>query len=261
MKKNGKETLAGPVALSVFRASTDNEKLQKVLWNYYDEIAISENMNYTVNKIYSCAVSGNKITVKGSLGGMSRVPYLRYTTSFEFFENGEVKVSLNGDVKKKMPQYYAGGNSKEDLYLPRVGFEFKTPSEDDGFTYYGYGKGESYCDMHYHANMGMYRSRASEEYVPYPMPQEHGNHYNTRYLKMDTGLEFTTDSAFEINVSQYTAKALEEAKHIDEIKKNGVTNVRVDYKSSGIGSASCGSELIEKYRLNEKKIKFSFIIK
>lgn len=261
MKKNGREMLAAPVAISTFRASTDNEQRQKVLWNLYDNIEISENMNYTVSKVYSCTVSGNKITVKGSLGGLSRIPYLRYTAGFEFFENGEVKVSLSGDVKKNMPKYAVEGGKKADLYLPRLGFEFKTPSEDDGFTYYGYGKDESYCDMHYHANMGMYRSRASEEYVPYPMPQEHGNHYNTRYLKMDTGLEFTTDSAFEINVSQYTAKALEDASHIDEIKKNGFTNVRVDYKSSGIGSASCGGDLLEKYRLNEKSIRFSFIIK
>ena len=49
--------------------------------------------------------------------------------------------------------------------------------------------------------------------------------------------------------------------HIDELAENGAVNVRIDYKNSGIGSASCGPELIEKYRLNEKEIvNFKFYI-
>ena len=37
--------------------------------------------------------------------------------------------------------------------------------------------------------------------------------------------------------------------------------MRIDYMNSGIGSASCGPELIEKYRLNEKEIvNFEFYV-
>lgn len=41
---------------------------------------------------------------------------------------------------------------------------------------------------------------------------------------------------------------------IDELKENGAVNVRIDYKNSGIGSASCGPDFIEKYKFNEKEI-------
>lgn len=259
MKKGGKETLASPVRISAYRAPTDNECKQAWLWNSYGNVEKAENLNRTFTKVYSLTVSGNKIKVRASLAGIARTPFFKFNAVYEFFKNGEVKVSLKGNVKDTLAKF--GPEEDDELFLPRLGFEFATPSSDDGFTYYGMGDGESYCDMHFHTLTGMYKSRASKEYVNYITPQEHGNHYGCKYLKMDSGLEFFADSAFEINVSQYTAAALDNAKHTDELSKSGVTNVRVDYKVSGIGSAGCGPALDKKYRLDEKEINFSFIMK
>ena len=69
------------------------------------------------------------------------------------------------------------------------------------------------------------------------------------------------DDEFEFNVSLYTSDALTKAMHTNELKPNGKTNIRIDYKVSGIGSNSCGPELIEKYRLSEKDISFKFYMK
>ena len=115
--------------------------------------------------------------------------------------------------------------------------------------------------MCHHSKIGKYKSVAENEYVPYITPQEHGNHTKTKYLKMDNGIEFYTDNEFEFNVSNYSTEALTDATHTDELFKNDLTNIRIDYKVSGIGSNSCGPELIEKYRLSEKKISFEFYIK
>ena len=46
-----------------------------------------------------------------------------------------------------------------------------------------------------------------------------------------------------------------------ELKKDGKTHIRIDYKMSGLGFNSCGPELDKEYRLDEKKIKFNFTIK
>ena len=54
---------------------------------------------------------------------------------------------------------------------------------------------------------------------------------------------------------------LYQAKHTDELKKDGKTHLRIDYKVSGLGSNSCGPELPEKYRLAEKEIVFTFSVK
>ena len=179
------------------------------------------------------------------------MPFLYYTANYEFYKNGTVKVSLSGDIREKT----------NCDYLPRLGFEFTLNSENDSFEYFGMGDGENYCDMHYHAKIGQYSSTAEKEYVNYIMPQEHGNHTRTKKLTMGSGLEFVGDGEVEFNVSQYTSEALTTAMHTDELIKNGKTNVRIDYMVSGIGSASCGPQLIEKYRLKKEPFEFSFFIK
>lgn len=251
MIKDGTELLADRVRLTVYRAPTDNERRHKAKYWYMHGTNdhSSENINRVISKVYDCTMAGNKITVNGSLAGIGRIPFLRFTVSYEFFEDGAVKVHLDGDVSENIT-----------TYLPRLGFEFVSPVENDGFTYYAYGKGECYRDMHYHTKIGMYESCARDEYVDYTMPQEHGNHFNAKLLRLNGGLTFASDEGFEFNVSEYTAEALDKAMHTDELKKNGYTNIRVDYKASGIGSESCGPELPEKYQLREKKIEFSFVI-
>ena len=83
---------------------------------------------------------------------------------------------------------------------------------------------------------------------------------NAKLLDIDNSLKFKTDNAFEFNVSHYNAKTLEYAMHTDELVKDKATNVRIDYKVSGMGSGSCGPELNEKYQLKEEKIRMNFWI-
>ena len=49
--------------------------------------------------------------------------------------------------------------------------------------------------------------------------------------------------------------------HTNELVKNGRTNIRIDYKVSGLGTNSCGPELAEEYRLSEQDIHFDFYLK
>lgn len=249
-KKNGIENLAGPMRLSAYKAATDNERHFKKSWELTNDNTHSENMNKTHLKVYSCNVSENKITVEASLAGISRTPYIRYQAEYEFYNDGTVSV----DTKVKVKNEY-------NTFLPRLGYEFENPVSDLGFTYYGMGPYESYTDMHLHTLPGLYSSSADSEYVPYIMPQEHGNHFGSDYLRLDTGMEVMTDSLFEINVSSYSSEALAKARHTDELKKDGKTHVRVDYRVNGIGSASCGPMLRPEHMIREKDIQFKFYIK
>ena len=199
--------------------------------------------------MYECDFDGREITVKGSLAGVSRTPYFRYTAKYAVTDDGEIKITLDGRVKEKC------------IWLPRLGFEIKTAYERSAFRYYGMGPGESYIDMHRASMIDMYESDADSEYVPYVVPQEHGNHVAVKLLEIKTGLTFEAAGTMEINVSHYTTEMLMNADHWDELEKSDFTNIRIDYKNSGIGSNSCGPELLEKYRLSEKEIRFEFYIK
>jgi beta-galactosidase len=245
--KDGQEKLAGLVSLTVWRAPTDNDRKIKYKWGLFEDNRSGENFNEIFSKVYSCKLEDNRILVDGSLAGISRLPFLRFHTVFTITADGAIKVELGGEIRE------------ECVYLPRLGFEFPMPKTDEKFRYYGMGPQENYMDMCHHTKVGMYQSTAKEEYTPYIMPQEHGNHTKTKVLEMG-GLKFSAEKEFEFNVSNYTSEMLTKAMHTDELVENENTIVRIDYKNSGIGSGSCGPELLGQYRLNEKEITFEFSI-
>ncbi len=244
--KCGEEQLKAPIRITSVRAPIDNERNVKEEWY---NVRLSENLDRQFEKVYECTLCGAEVTVKGSLAGVSKTPYFRYDAKYTVSADGTIKVELDGVVKELC------------TWLPRLGFEVKVPYEKSEFEYYGMGPYESYCDMNHGSMIDIYRSDADREYVNYIMPQEHGNHTDTKYLKIKNGLVFETEEKMEINVSHYTTKMLMEANHQDELVKDDFTNIRIDYKNSGVGSASCGPMLLKKYRLNEKEIHFSFSIK
>ena len=245
--KNGEEQLCAPICLTSFRAPIDNERNKKGEW-YWGSPWGAENLDRQFEKVYSVSLCRNELTVIGSLAGVSRLPYFRYTVKYIIFADGTIKVILDGTIKESCP------------WLPRLGFEFKVPKSKSEFRFFGMGPYESYCDMNHASMIDWYKSDAVSEYVNYVMPQEHGNHIKTKVLEMKDGLTFESEN-MDINVSCYSGKSLMYAQHQDELAKSDCTNIRIDYKNSGIGSASCGTVLLEKYRLSEKDIHFEFYIR
>jgi beta-galactosidase len=231
---------ASPIKLTVWRAPTDNDRFVKNAWFF-------ERYNNVRNKVYNCTVDGNVITVDAALASTSRSPFFAYQAKYTFIGDGSIKVELNGDFDKT-----------DRKFLPRLGFEFTTTEKE--FTYFGYGPYESYCDIHNASKLGMYDSNAEKEYVNYIKPQEHGNHFGVKYLKLGA-FEFIPETTMECNVSEYSSHDLASKAHNFELVKSGLTNVRIDYKVSGIGSNSCGPDLHEKYRVDDEKVSFNFVIK
>lgn len=229
--------LKSPLKLTTMRAPIDNDRKIVKVWE-------DERYHLTRNKVYSCKIEENTITVTAALAPVSRVPYFKYQVKYTFLPEGSVLVELDG------------GLVPDHTFLPRLGFEFKLAPSN--FEYFAYGPGEAYVDMHANARLGFYSSCADKEYVNYVKPQEHGNHYGAKYLSIG-GYEFISD-AFEFAVSEYSREELSEKKHAHELVKNGYANVRIDYKMSGIGSGSCGPQLMKKYQMNDEQVSFAVLI-
>lgn len=244
IKIDGEEQLAEKTKLSAFRAPTDNDRNVKVRWANINTWQ-GENLDCAFSKVYECEIKNGKILVLGSLAGVSRVPLLNYELNIDISESGAILFDLNCNIRN------------DAFWLPRLGFEFELPEQNNKFIYYGSGPIESYCDMHHWASVGLYESDAEKEYVNYVMPQEHGNHFNTKMLKIGKMI-FTSADGFEFNVSKYSTKALYKATHTNELMTDGKTHLRIDYKVSGIGSNSCGPGLGDRYILSEKAVHFKF---
>lgn len=255
IKVKGQELLEEEAKITAWRAPTDNDRHIKYQWGIFTDNISGWNMNRLFHKCYrmeweECQAGIIAVRVSGSLAGVAREPFARYDACYTIDSYGYLTVDL--DVKIH----------EDCVWLPRFGFEFRLPEEMEHMEYFGKGPYENYMDMCHHVKTGRFYSTASKEYVPYIRPQEHGNHTGVKYLKLqdDKGLalEFYAAKGFECNVSHYDSEQLTNTLHSYELEPGRHTIVRVDYKVSGIGSHSCGPELIEKYRLREKNFSFSF---
>jgi len=108
--------------------------------------------------------------------------------------------------------------------------------------------------------MGKYLTTVDDMFENYLMPQENGSRYGTLWAVVSNeqgmGLKFTGCPSFSFNASHYTPEDLTAASHPHELARRKETIVSIDYKMSGLGSNSCGPELLEKYRFNEKEFNF-----
>lgn len=246
--QNGVEFLASPLALSIDKAYTDNERKMRLEWKEQ----CYELINDKVKDFRIVSANDNEVVVacQHSLSPKGRFPILAVSIVYTFTATGSVYVDV--DAKQK----------ENTLWLPRFGMSFAMPKGNEYLAYYGKGPEENYCDMHHHAKVDLYHSTVTEQYEPYVRPQEHGNHIGVSMAQVfdnqGRGLLITGDS-FNFNASHISTKNLENANHTNEVIFDNETYIRVDYGVSGCGSASCGPKLAEKYRV-EGDMHYSFTV-
>ena len=66
---------------------------------------------------------------------------------------------------------------------------------------------------------------------------------------------------FSLSVSHFEPHYLTKFAHDYELVPEKETTVIIDYRNSGIGSGSCGPQLVPEYQLCEKSFEFKFNIK
>ena len=257
LKRGGRELLAARAKHSVWRAPTDNDRRIKLQWgSYYDNFRDNAGMNlgYTACRgIRITEQAADRVVVEADTAIVTnaKTPLVNVHTTYTITPDGKIAHCIGARVWDKAP------------YLPRFGMEYFFAPGMEQLTYFGMGPGENYQDMNGHAHMGQFTSSVAEQYVPYIMPQEHGNHTNVKMAALSDGVQAAvqvTGDGFEMNASHYTAQDLDTAQHDWELSPRAETVLRIDYRVSGIGSNSCGPELLEKYRLSEKEIAYAFVM-
>ena len=116
--------------------------------------------------------------------------------------------------------------------------------------------------------MGRYTSTPNKEVSPYLVPQECGNHTDTRWVEIDgaAGGRLRLEAAaepFQFSVLPYTAEELEQAMHPHELPPQNYTNVVIAAKMRGVGGDdSWGAPVYPEYCISaEEDISLEFIIR
>lgn len=240
----GMNQIQRPMEVNIWRAPTDNDMYIKQEWYRarYDKTSVRaydvevERQDNTVT--VRCHMSMAADTVQKILG---------LDTTWTIDENGAIGLTM--DVKR-YPEFPV---------LPRFGIRLFLNENMDRVQYYGMGPMESYCDKHRAASHGIYSAEVKDLHEDYIKTQENGSHYDCSYViaeSNDYKMEVLSETAFAFNASIYTQEELTAKKHNFELQPSGNTVLCVDYAQNGIGSNSCGPDLLEKYRLDSTEFEF-----
>ena len=143
--------------------------------------------------------------------------------------------------------------------LPRFGLRLFLQNDMENISYCGLGPMENYIDKCHAAYHGLFHSTVSELHEDYVRPQENGAHGDCDFAVLESNaLRMTVvGEGFSFNASHYTQEELTEKGHSFELEECGSTVLCLDYRHNGIGSASCGPALNEKYKLIDETIDLS----
>jgi beta-galactosidase len=136
--------------------------------------------------------------------------------------------------------------------LPKVGLRCALAPGLERARWYGRGPQECYSDRKAGAAFGLYESSIDDLQVPYVLPQENGNRTDARWVELrseGTGLRIASEGSFDFAASHHSAEALWKARHTVDLVRSPTTFLSIDVAQRGLGTASCGPDTLERYRL------------
>jgi len=261
LKINGENCLTSGPEFDIWRAPTDNDGLKLFPLKDQEWRTMGHWLKAGFDQLYLKTLSADAATLADG------------TIKIKVQQSGSVKTDANAF---KLFQEYLIGNSGDILIssrievaanladLPRLGFALTMPAGFEQLTWFGRGPQENYWDRKAGYPIGCYQSTVTEQYVPYVMPQEHGNHTDVRWLALHNGkcgLIFSTQEQLEFNAGHFTAADLFAAKHTYDLKPRPETILHLDYHQCGLGTNSCGPGTLPQYRLYPGTYQFNFRIR
>lgn len=244
MTFGGRKFLNRQVSINIWRAPTDNDRNRKSEW-------LRAHYDWASERAYhmTCESTDTETTLSASLSlcapTIQRIMEIEAVWTIK--HTGELSLSLSCRRGKEFPE------------LPRFGLRLFLEQSLNQVTYYGIGPYESYCDKHHAGKHGLYASPVCSLHEDYIRPQENGSHFDCDYVITENssyGLVATANRSFSFNASPYTQEELTEKQHNYELVPCGSTVLCLDYAQNGIGSASCGPELLPQYRFDETEFNF-----
>jgi beta-galactosidase len=155
--------------------------------------------------------------------------------------------------------------------LPRMGMKMTLPDDFNAVKYYGRGPWENYSDRNSSSLIGNYESSVDELNFDYIRPQENGYRTDVRIVSFSNGagqgvtfegvggpICFNARHNYDEDLDPGTTK---KQMHTIDIDPRSDLAVNIDLAQEGVGGTnSWGARPLDKYRLLEKKYKYSYRI-
>ena len=243
---------SGPV-LNMLRANIDNDMYKVKDWN--EKYFIYKQQEQLEGISYRKEPFGYSVLVNTHFSVLSMAFGFKGEYSYKIHRDGTVEL----DLSMKGFRY----SSFAPEFIPRIGVELSVPGKLSEVSWYGLGPEENYPDVQEHTRIGVYKKQIEEMHENYVMPQENGHREGTRWITLgcsEGSLQIVSSNPIGFDAHNYTIEALEQAKHLGEIRKSEDIILHLDAKHSGVGSNSCGEEQIyrNKTRFNDYHLQLLF---
>ena len=252
---DGTAMLSKSLLLSVFRLPTDNDGRQSSSW---DDMGL------------------RKLTVKGTASEVQTsddkktarvIMHSTYTgkngTAFDVLLHFIVCADGTLMVNSLILPLNTGA------VIPKLGFRLEMPAGMEQLQWFGRGPWDSYTDRKEACLPAIWQSTVTDQREDYILPQEHGTKQEVRWLSVGNsdgcGLLFVAPdqmaaSAVHFRPEDNYTDRNNRMKHTYQFKSCTTTVVSLDAVTRGLGNASCGSDVREKYELHAQNTSFRFFI-
>jgi beta-galactosidase len=242
--KDGNEQLATPITLSLYRPQTENDMKHygKIWQNKYGLDSLSQKATAVSFKNNVVTVNAEVIGRKGNVLG---------TVAYEYTVTGDNTLNIACNFTP---------DNEAIKSMPRVGLTYRAKKENcESVSYLGRGEVETYADRKSCGLIGVYNTTPEKDFHYYIVPQTTGNHTDTRWVAFNNNaLTVTSDAIFNFSATPYADANIDAAKHINELVDDGMITIHLDAAHTGVGTATCGPDIMPKYLLKVEPYKFSF---
>lgn len=255
----GKNLLVRGPMLNVWRAGTDNDGIKlmlgpdKVLYHW-----LEKQLNQLEQRLIGIRLVEDQSDLPGvevihEASGRGQWDDFRFTQRYTLLPSGDLQVTNEVEI----------GDDLTDL--PRVGVTLALEAELEQLEWYGRGPWENYSDRKASAMVDRYRSTVSGQHVPYIMPQENGHKTDVRWVDLTDaggrGLRVEGQPLLEFNAGHFTDNDLYACRHTIDLHPRQEIILNLDAAQRGLGTASCGPDTLEQYKLLEKEYRFGYTLR
>lgn len=240
----GRQQLSSPIALSIYRPATEND----LAWVGKNRLWVEEGIDSIYQRAQRITLNKNTVSVQATIYG--RTGQRVAEANYDYSVNADGTLALSCTF---LPDTAVIKN------MPRLGLTYTMPEADCKTVSYFGRSGETYVDRMQAGRVGTYTFNPEKEFHLYVKPKSAANHTQTRYVNFPgAGLDVRSNKLFQFSVYPYADADLSAAQHMSDLVPGQYCTVHLDAEQTGVGTATCGPDVLEKYFLPIEPTTFTF---
>ncbi len=246
---DGRELLASPLTLSLWRPGTDNDRRDGYGTRRWEAAGLKELTQRVVSFRETRNGTEAVTEILNARGEKVADATFRYAST----SDGGVRICVS----------FAPDTAKVRS-LARIGLTCELDGSCDRIEYLGRGDVETYADRKQCGMIGIYATTPERMFHYYVRPQATGNRTDVRWARLTDaggfGLGIRASQPFEFGALPFTDRMLDENDHVNGLERNGRITLHIDAVQAGVGTATCGPGVRPEFRVPLTPQEFEFTL-